>query len=307
VASSLLSRLAKLKAACGAEFYARRLLHRSRLARRLRLAMSPRTAKLLCDGRIDEHLRVAVDEGVELDVWLIRGRGERAGRRGSVLVLHGLWDSKARLLAVGEQLAGRGYDVVLPDLRGHGRSSGEHTTFGALEKRDACRLMDALAARGRIREPRYAFGYSMGAAVAVQYAAIEPRCRGVIAVAPFADGPSIVRRACPLMARRKYDALWARAAEIARFDPDETSTVAAAAARACPLTVIHGRLDWLVPHSHGKAVFDAARPPKRLITIGWADHFTILLGRAKWFADRLDRIATDEQPQLPPAPLRKAR
>ena len=307
VGSSLRSLLANLTAGPGADFYARRLLRRSRLARRLRVLMSPRPEQLLAAGRIDEHLRREVDEDVELDVWLIRGRGDMAGRRGSVAVLHGLWDNKARLFGVGEQLAARGFDIVLPDLRGHGRSGGRHTTFGALEKRDVSRLMGALAGEGRIAEPRYAFGYSMGAAVAVQYAAAEPRCRGVVAVAPFADGPSVVRRACLLMGRGKYDALWARAGEIARFDPAETSTVAAAATLTCPLTVVHGRLDWLVPYSHGKAVFDAAPQPKRLITIGWADHFTILIARANWFAARLDCIAVDESPRHAETDARNAR
>ena len=41
--------------------------------------------------------------------------------------------------------------------------------------------------------------------------------------------------------------------------------------------------------------------------IGWADHFTILIARANWFAARLDRIAVDESPRHAETDLRNAR
>ena len=43
-----------------ADFYARGLLHRSQWARKLRLAVSPRTERLLARGRIDEAIRSEV-------------------------------------------------------------------------------------------------------------------------------------------------------------------------------------------------------------------------------------------------------
>jgi len=279
----------------GVDFYARRMLHQSRLPGRLRLAMLGSADKLLAARRIDKHLRFSPADGVELDVWLIRGRGPAAptapdNAPGTVLILHGLWDSKGRFFRLGELLARRGFDVVLPDLRRHGDSTGGFTTFGALEKRDMLALMTSLRAAGEVRGPLWVFGFSMGAATAVQYSALDPLVRGAVAVAPFADGRSITKRLAPLMSRRKFDAVWSRAAEIAGFDPDDTSTIEAARRLHCPLIVVHGRLDLIVPYSHGRAVFEAAPQPKRLYTIGWAGHPSLLLKGRRWFADRIAEV-----------------
>ncbi len=279
----------------GTDFYALHLLCHSRLPGRLRLAHIGNADDLLAAGRIDKHIRFSPADNVELDVWLIRGRGPTApttpdNTPGTVLILHGLWDSKARFFRLGELLASRGFDVVLPDLRRHGDSAGGFTTFGALEKRDMLALTTSLRAAGDIRGPLWVFGFSMGAAITVQYAAIDPLVRGAVAAAPFADAKRITRRTVPLMSSDKFDAVWARAAEMAGFDPNDTSTVEAARSLRCPLIVIHGRLDMVVPYSHGRAVFEAAPQPKRLYTVGWAGHPALLLKGPQWFADRIAEV-----------------
>jgi len=305
------------------EFYALRLLRHSRLPGLLRLARLGGAEKLLAAGRIDKHIRFSPADGVELDVWLIRGRlcdpsaltgeGGPKGRvsvtdsskapdasssadptgqpaTGTVLILHGLWDSKARFFRLGELLADRGFDVVLPDLRRHGDSTGGFTTFGSLEKRDMLALMTSLRAAGDVRGPLWVFGFSMGAATTVQYAAFDPLVRGAVAAAPFADAKRITRRTVPLMSDAKFEAAWSRAAEIAGFDPNDTTPVLAAAMLRCPLIVIHGRLDLIVPYSHGRAVFEAAPQPKRLYTVPWAGHPSLLLKGRRWFADRIAEV-----------------
>jgi pimeloyl-ACP methyl ester carboxylesterase len=314
----------------GTDFYALHLLCHSRLPGRLRLAHIGNADDLLAARRIDKHIRFSPADNVELDVWLIRGRRQWHGHLaheshgrpargnessdggngpdthtqaqavpcadthtahpGTVLIIHGLWDSKARFFRLGELLASRGFDVVLPDLRRHGDSAGGYTTFGALEKHDMLALTTSLRAAGDIRGPLWVFGFSMGAAITVRYAAIDPLVRGAVAAAPFADAKRITRRTVPLMSSDKFDAVWARAAEIAGFDPDDISTVEAARGLRCPLIVIHGRLDLVVPYSHGRAVFEAAPQPKRLYTVGWAGHPTLLLKGPKWLADRVEEV-----------------
>jgi fermentation-respiration switch protein FrsA (DUF1100 family) len=45
----------------------------------------------------------------------------------------------------------------------------------------------------------------------------------------------------------------------------------------CPLLVIHGRQDWVVPFRLGKALFEAAPGPKRCLWIGRAGHNDLAL------------------------------
>jgi len=286
------------------ETYSRMIICPNTSPGRLGLALAGTPEQLIAAGRISAHRRVRVADGVELDTWIISPRSEP--QRGTVVILHGLADSKASYLGLGERLAKMGYGIVLPDLRAHGQSGGQHVTFGALEKRDVKRLVDNLVAAGDARKPLYVIGISMGAAIAVRYAALDNCCRGVVAVAPYKDARDVVRRMVPLMGQATYEAVWARAAQTAGFDPNDTSTTAAAAKLKCPLVVVHGRLDNIVPYDQGQAVYEAAPQPKRMYTVPLAGHSTILLGREAWLAEQIAGLETmrpaSDRTSGPPSP-----
>ncbi len=265
--------------------YARMLVCQNTSPGKVALSILGTPRQLIAAGRIKAHRRVSVDDDVELDTWLIAPQSTPP--RGTVLILHGLADSKASYLGLGERLAKIGYGIVLPDMRAHGQSGGQYVTFGALEKRDIKRLVDNMVASGDIRDPLYIIGVSMGAAVAVRYAAMDARCRGVVAVAPYKDARNVVRRMVPLMNDATYNAVWARAGQIAGFDPNDTSTSGAAANLKCPLMVVHGLLDNLVPYEHGRAVYEAAPQPKHFYCVPLAGHSTILLAREAWLAEKV--------------------
>lgn len=87
------------------------------------------------------------------------------GRRGSgaVLLLHGVRANRLAMLPRARFLHALGYSVLLPDFRAHGESTGDHTTFGALESLDALAaacLLRRLAPNERIG----AIGVSLGGA-----------------------------------------------------------------------------------------------------------------------------------------------
>jgi len=248
-------------------------------------------------GRTDSNRRIETADGIKIDLWVIKSRREaadaattRPAARGTVVVLHPLLAGKAWFLGTGVVLARRGWDVVLMDLRAHGYSGGKYMTWGAKEKHDVKTVVDKLLGEGEIAEPIYALGSSFGGSVAVQYAAIDPRCRGVMAIAPPQSCLEITRRMMLLDSEADYQAALAKAAEMADFDPKEASAEAAAAKLKCPLIVVHGFLDVIVPYQHGEAVFKAAPDPKELITL-WADGHASEIARKKWIADRIDQLA----------------
>ena len=253
--------------------------------------------KLVKTGRIDLHRRLKGYEGIDIDVWVLhsRWRWKRAGNfqvvRGTVVCLHPLLASKTYFLNLGRLLAREGWDVVLMDLRAHGRSGGKYVTWGAKEKYDVKLAVDQLLAEGVISERIYVCGSSLGGTVAIQYAAIDPRCRGVLALAPPASALRIGRRFLPLLSRPAYEAAWKRAGEIAGFDPAEASAVAAAEKLTCPLRVVHGWLDFLVPYQHSRDIVQAAAGPKKLITLILAGHVPEI-GRSAWVAQQIARLET---------------
>jgi len=258
--------------------------------------------RMIARGRIDRHCRVTAADGVEIDTWVIRNRlipghdghdgnggngRARRSARGTVVLIHPLLVSKTWLLPVGEELADRGWDVVLSDLRAHGRSGGRFTTWGAREKLDVRTVVDRLVEEEAISPTIYAGGASVGACVAIQYAVIDPRCKGVVALAPTAGARRMGRRFLMGLTSGQYDAALARAGELADFDPEQACAVTAAAALTVPLIVVHGKMDMIVPFRHSVDIHAAAGGTKQFIALPLKGH-ALEIGRTSWVADQFD-------------------
>jgi len=288
---------------CKPDYYAHRLIEPDTRYGKLALDVRDPGEKLVEKKKIDLARVFEMPDKVKIDVWAIYAKPPKDLKdpktfkpHGTVVLIHGLCDSKASYLSLGQRLANMGYDVVLPDLRCHGNSTGKYITYGAKEKEDIKAVVDQLMSEKLLHTPIYAFGMSMGAAVAIQYAAIEPRCRGVMAMAPFKDARTITRRniamLAPLMSNSDFEAILARAGKIADFNPNDASPVNAVKNLHAPILLVHGLLDTTVPVDHSQAIYAAASEPKQIIIVPWGGHATLLLAREAWIAEQINFIAT---------------
>lgn len=248
-------------------------------------------AKLIAAGRISEHRRIRMADGVQIDTWICLAAGAERVTRGTVLFLPGMMDAKCHHLWLARRVQRMGYDAVLLDLRGRGQTGG-HATFGAKGKYDVKAVVDALLTDATTAEPIFVFGISMGASTGILYAAIDPRCRGVVAVAPFRDYESIVAPLIPAIGESSRRGVLRGLARLAGFDPREASTVEAAKQLTVPLIVIHGADDRLIPVQHARDVFQAAAGPRRLHVIPGAGHVNILTDREDWLAQQVAELST---------------
>ena len=208
-------------------------------------------------------VRVGPPEAL-LDAWTFRPSGGTP-QQATVILLHGIRGDKSSLLGFARRFRGAGYRVVMPDLRGHGSSSGDFLTYGIVESKDVSQLLDAIAARhGASRF--VLFGYSYGGAVAIQTAARDPRVDGVVTVATFAS----LRQVLTDYKTRYFPALdpvipaaWLQArlddaGRRARFDPDAADPARAAAELDVPLLLVHGTNDTQIPPDHARALSRSA-------------------------------------------------
>jgi acyl transferase domain-containing protein/pimeloyl-ACP methyl ester carboxylesterase/acyl carrier protein len=133
----------------------------------------------------DDHV-AAVDEMQE--IWLdVGGRrlclcawGPESGP--AILCLHGALEHGASWELVARPLAERGFRVVAPDFRGHGRSDhvGRGGSYHLIDF-----LADADAVARSLARPFRLVGHSMGAAIAAMYASARPApVAGLVLVEP---------------------------------------------------------------------------------------------------------------------------
>ncbi len=201
-----------------------------------------------------------------------------AGRRGTVVFLHGVADNREGAAGTFERFTTRGFDVVAYDSRAHGESGGEMCTYGYYEKQDLRRVVRALA-----DGPVVLIGGSLGAAVALQAAADEPRVSAVVAAEVFSDLATIARDRAPWFLPEPLIRRALRDAEArGHFDVEAVSPADAARRITVPVLLIHGALDTDTPPAHSQRVFQALRGPKRLWLVEGARHNQSLGLAATW-------------------------
>jgi uncharacterized protein len=210
--------------------------------------------------------------GVTLTGWRCRSEG---ARRGTVVYLHGIADNRSSGAGVVHRFVRNGFDVVAYDSRAHGDSDGPACTYGFYEKQDLQRVLDTVAGG-----PVVVVGTSLGAAVALQAAAVDKRVSAVVAAEVFSDLESIARERAPFIFT---DALIREALRVAgeqgQFDVTSVSPVRAAGMIDVPVLVVHGAADVDTKPEHSQRVYDALRGPKRLIIVPGAGHNASLNGR----------------------------
>jgi pimeloyl-ACP methyl ester carboxylesterase len=203
--------------------------------------------------------------GVTLRGWRFQSSGPA---RGTVIYLHGSADNRASGLFVAHHFTKRGYDVVVYDSRAHGESEGEACTYGYYEKQDLRRVMDTVAPG-----PVAIIGVSLGGAVALQAAAIDPRITTVVAVSTFSDLRTVASERAPSIASQSdIEAAFRLAEQTASFRVDDVSPVASAPNIGVPVLLVHGEDDRETSPAHSQRVFAALRGPKRLVLVPGAGH-----------------------------------
>ncbi len=229
-----------------------------------------------------EHFRVDVGPpDASLSVWVFDP--PRDPPKGTILVLHGFHDHWWWMRDNGLEFADAGYSAVLPDLRGHGRSTGDFVTFGVVEKHDLAQLVDELDRRGLLAGRLGVYGMSYGAATAIQFAAIDPRVDAVVAVAPFANmrdvAPRYTRIFRPvfgwLISDREYQQAITEAGQRAGYNPDDASPETAIARVTAPVLVVHGESDFIVPADHARRIHANSDDNDELLLVAGAGHFSI--------------------------------
>ncbi len=210
-------------------------------------------------------------DGVPLHGWLLCPR--KGAPRGTVLFLHGNAGNIGTHARSVLWLVEAGYEVFAFDYRGFGRSGGKPDIPGV--NRDARAAVAKLLSLPGASADRYVvFGQSLGGATAVHAVVATPpseRPRALIVDSAFAGYRRIVSDKLKEYPGGRFIA-WASLFVHDGYSPERWIAKAGPA----PVVVIHGTADDLVPHGHGKRLYDLAKEPKGFWSVEGGGHIMAL-------------------------------
>jgi fermentation-respiration switch protein FrsA (DUF1100 family) len=207
-------------------------------------------------GAEDVWFKVA--DGTRLHGWFVRSAQQPPAA--TVIFLHGNGGNLSYLDWLGESLAGKGFDVLLFDYRGYGRSEGSVSDErGIYEDADAA-YEYVSKERGVPPEKIVLYGQSLGTTAAVDVAARKP-CGAVILESGLSSAADMAATIMPWLPG------FVRNLTKNRFD-----SVGKLPHVRCPVLVAHGDRDGTIPVEQGRKLYAAAPEPKRLVIINGAGH-----------------------------------
>jgi pimeloyl-ACP methyl ester carboxylesterase len=193
----------------------------------------------------------------------------------TVVICHGLTGNKddPRVVALAERLYDHGHHVITYDARGHG-SSGGICTLGKLERRDVAAVVEWAGPNGG---PLVLVGASMGALAALAYAADDPSLTGVVTISSPGDWrlpPHFRSLLTAGLARTRPGRRWAKRKMNVRIGPWTAPESARRLLPAveCPVVVVHGSADPIIPRRFSLAHGLREGPLRELVVVPGMGH-----------------------------------
>jgi uncharacterized protein len=236
--------------------------------------------------------------GLNLFGWFIPAIADQPSP--TVVLLHGWCGNASSLLPAALGLHRAGFAVLLMEARNHGRSDcDDHTSLPRFAE-DLDNAIDWLKAVSAVDSKRIAaIGHSVGAAAVLLSASRRNDLFAVVSVAAFAHPEQVMQRWFALRYIPYWPIAWLvnRALEkIIGAAFSEIAPIKTIATVSCPVLLIHGRQDLLVPitDAHQIQNFGAQRGTQLVecdgTHVGFADANQICRRIVDFFKDTMPPI-----------------
>ncbi len=215
------------------------------------------------------------------EVWIETSNGDRVhalywpARTGdpTILFFHGNAQTVYEWSFIREDFESIQAGLLLIDYPGYGKSTGSPSEASLYSAGLAA--WEWLESKGVLSKDIILFGKSLGGGVAVE-TALKKSPGGLILESTFRSIPSVAKILLPMI---PADAL---------FKKERYDSIAKIGEISCPVLVIHGSRDGLIPVEEGEALYQAANPPKEIYIVPSADHNNVSLVGGKEYGRRIN-------------------
>jgi len=231
------------------------------------------------------------DLGLESDEWIIEVENniklngywvktDALTPKSVVIFVHGIGGCKEHFLELAAELSEQGIESVLFDLRAHGESGGEYTTYGYDEKKDVKKIVDYI----KNKAPNVKIGIwgnSLGGAIAIQALEYDNRLEFGIIESTFTSLNQIVydykkRYLKGIGVKFLSDYVLKRAGYIGGFNPNEVKPLNSVKQIEQPTLIAHGDSDENISYTYGKQLYDnLATPEKTFVLVKGGGHLNM--------------------------------
>lgn len=196
--------------------------------------LAPETIKLPTPDGVTLHARHWKNPDAKFTLLYFSGNGEELGALTSYL----------------PEYVKAGFSVMTYEYRGYGHTAGTPSEANCYA--DAHLLLDWLAKNGTPPERVIVFGFSLGSGSAVELARTRP-VAGLVVEGAFVSAYRVMTR-WPVVLGDMFQ------------NERKLRDV------RCPVLVLHGTADPVIPFWHGEALYAAAREPRRKLFVPGGGH-----------------------------------
>jgi hypothetical protein len=204
-----------------------------------------------------EEVWLKTSDGIRLNGWYFRQ--QRSEPMATILFFHGNGGNIVNLGWFGERLVARGFDVLVFDYRGYGKSEGRSGEELALYA-DGDAALAFLLSRGVAISSMVFYGQSLGTAVATHLAA-QHQPAALILESGFTSASDLALDILPWLPRKVHS-----------FGKYRFDTIGKLKQVKSPVLITHGDPDQTIPTRHARALYGAANEPKKLLIIPGVGH-----------------------------------
>lgn len=214
---------------------------------------------------------ITTEDGIRIHGWYAQAEHAKA----TFVISHGNGGNISYLYPLLRALQRHGYNTLMYDYRGYGRSEGSPDEEGIYK--DCRAALDYARSLPGVDSSRmFLWGTSLGGAVSVEVAT-QRQVTGLILESTFTSAKDVAKELYPFL-------------PVQFFLRTKLNSIEKIKTLRLPVLIIHGSDDTIIPRSFGYRLFEAANEPKEFYEIPGADHNDTFFVGGNEYLRRIDEF-----------------